>query len=421
MKFALLSLAVLLVVACSNRERTNPLDPDNPVTHGAPTGFRAVANRDTARLSWDPLEVSNLDKYYIYRCVGKDSLTLYSVVASNTTSFRDLKLTYDISYAYALQAVTTAGESRRTPPDTVIPGPVNFWIADFYGSSVWRISYDGNHVLDYEYFTSPEAVAFQPAENRVWVADYYDRALYHLNVDFSGIQRVDLTGPPVEMAPNTPEGTIYVLQRLPDVIHYLNTHGTILSTLEVPSPVSINGSLAVDAARDYLWFSNPTSTDRGVIYRWGPLTSGGRWEFMARLAYPRQIVAEPREGGCWVATDSGVVRIEPTGNRHTYLAQLQIWDISLNPSTGDCYYVGRSHQADSWQTGRLYGSPDPQQEIILGDAFPFLVNIQVLPGEGRVGFLVYQASTGRILRFDPEANLIGWRKGFDTSLELTLE
>ncbi len=60
-------------------------------------------------------------------------------------------------------------------------------------------------------------------------------------------------------------------------------------------------------------------------------------------------------------------------------------------------------------------------DIILDGAYPSLFDIQVLPGEGRVGFLVSQPTTGRILRFDPEGNLIGRLEGFGGLLEFTLE
>jgi len=147
---------------------------------------------------------------------------------------------------------------------------------------------------------------------------------------------------------------------------------------------------------------------------------------MASLAYPREIAADLLEGGCWVATDSGLVRIDSSGNRSTYYPQLEVlevWDISLNPDpvNGDCYFVGRTSQDGRWQAGRLYGFPEPETEIILDDTYSFLADIQVLPGPDRVGFLVSQPSTGRILRFDPDGNLIGQLDGFDAYLEFALE
>lgn len=425
MRYLLLLLAGLMTVACSDRERANPLDPDNPITHGAPTGFQAVANRRNATLTWDPVEVNGLEGYLIYRSIGDDTLGFYDTVSAASTRFQDLNLMYDTTYTYAVQAVTLTGESLLSPPDTLIPGPYNFWIADFYNSAVWRISYDGTHVLGRKYFNSPDAVVYQPGEGRVWVADYWNEAVYYLDVHFTRIEQIALTGRPIDMAADIISGTIHVLQKFPDQIIQVSPDGTIRRTLEAPDDVDIDAALAVDAAADFLWFSNPITRDRGDIYRCDPFSSGGEWELMASLAYPRQIVADPAAGGCWVATDSGVVRIDIAGDLTSYLTDHRVLDISLNPD-GDCYYVAKTHGGEQWVVGYLTGQPSPQSVTILDNDYPNLANIQVLPasvlpGEEQAGFLVSQKFTGRILRFDREGRLLGLLEGFGEFLRFTLE
>ena len=113
------------------------------------------------------------------------------------------------------------------------------------------------------------------------------------------------------------------------------------------------------------------------------------------------------------------MRIDPSGYRTTYLPQLKVRNISLNPANGDCYYVGRSHQDWQWETGRLHGQPDPQ--IILGADYSDLTGIQVLPGEGQAGFLIGQRVTGRILRFTRDGDLMGRLEGFYKLLDFSLE
>ena len=427
MRYLLLLLAALMTVACSDRERANPLDPDNPITHGAPTGFQAVANRRNATLTWDPMVVDDLIGYNIYKSVAGEPFQVTTVIP-DSTRFTDKDLLYDTRYLYAVQAVTKYDTSRRTAPDSLIPGPYNFWIADFNNSGVWRISYDGAHVLGREYFNSPDAVVYQPGEGRVWVADHWDRALYCLDVNFTEIGQVALTGRPIDMAADTTSGTIHVLQKFPDQIIQVSPDGTIRRTLGAPDDVEINAALAVDAAADFLWFSNPITRDRGDIYRCQPFSSGGEWELMASLAYPLQIVADPAAGGCWVATDSGVVRIDIAGNLTSYLTDHQVLDISLN-SDGDCYYVAKTDGGEQWVVGYLTGQPSPQPVTILNNDYPNLANIQVLPasvlpGEEQAGFLVSQVPTGRIgriLRFDREGRLLGMLEGFYEFLRFTLE
>ena len=418
MRYPLLLLTGLLAMACSNRERTNPLDPYNPVTNGAPTGFQAAANRDTATLTWDSIDVKGLEEYCIYRSVGGDSLRFRASVPDESNRFQDLNLMYDTTYTYAVQAITEWGESRLSPLDTLIPGPYNFWIADF-SSGVWRISYDGAHVLGREYFNSPDAVVYQPGEGRVWVADYYDQAVYYMDVHFTGIEPIALTGRPIDMVADTIAGGVFILQIALDAIYQATPAGTTLTTNKIPVRLDPDASFTLDLQSSSLWLGTPTGSGDGVVYRLRPPAPGGRWELAASIPKPKKVAADPVAGGCWVATDSGVVRIDTDGHLTTYLTDHRVLDISLNPANGDCYYIGRSHHDGQWQTGRLYGQPEPQ--IILGADYSNLTGIQVLPGEGPAGFLVSQRSTGRILRFDREGDLIGWLGGFYELLDFSLE
>lgn len=423
MRYPLLLLTGLLVVACSDRERANPLDPDNPVTTGAPTGFQAVANRDTALLSWDPVKVNDLLGYNIYRSVGSDTKWQDTrFVSPGRNRFQDLNLFYDTTYTYAVQAITERGESRLSPLDTLIPGPYNFWVADF-NSGVWRISYDGSHVLgrEYEYSNSPEAVVYHPGEGRVWVANYYDQAVYYMDVHFTGIDRIVLPGRSIDIVTDTTAGCVFILQIAPDAIYQVTPAVTTLTTNEIPVRLDPDASFTLDLLSASLWLSTPTGSGDGIVYRLRPPAPGGRWELAASIPKPRKVAADPVAGGCWVATDSGVVRIDTDGRLTTYLTDHRVLDISLNPVNGDCYYVTNMDGGKQWEAGYLTGWPSPQPIPILNNDYPYLVSIQVLPDEGQAGFLVGQVSIGRLLRFDREGHLIGQLGGFYELLDFSLE
>ena len=78
-----LVLAGLVAWGCSERERSNPLDPLNSITNGAPTGFVAVTNRDTAYLSWDPVDINSLESYRLQRSVAGARYEALASVAPN--------------------------------------------------------------------------------------------------------------------------------------------------------------------------------------------------------------------------------------------------------------------------------------------------------------------------------------------------
>jgi hypothetical protein len=416
-----LLLAGLFLLACSNRERSNPLDPNNPATHGAPSGFQVVANRDTVRLWWHPVNVKELSGYHIYRSISGDPLGFHRLVAPDSTYFEETQLMYDRTYIYAVQAVTQAGESRLSRPDTLVPGPHNFWIAGFNNSTVWRIGYDGAHIVKQHYFSSPEAIACQHNPDIIWIADYYEQVVYQLDVHFNLMKRIDLTGYPIEIAADNSTGDIFVLQRRPDQIYRISLNGDIIGAYEVPDYASVHTTLTFNESNSWLWFINPVSASEGKVYRYQIQHTGSAWELIAQTAYPYRVATASPWGGCWVATDSGVVHIDPSGNLTTHLSHMQVLDISLNPTNGDCYFTARSHEDHRWQTGRLSEPSGFSVDPILDETYGSLTRIQALLGEGRVGFLVHQISTNQILRFNPDGQLIGRLGGFYGAPEITLE
>lgn len=418
MKVLPVLVAGLLVWTCSSRERTNPLDPRNPVTGGAPTGFHAIANRDTAFLTWNPVDVSGLAGYHIFRSIGLQPLALHTQVTPEHHQFMEIGLSYDSIYCYAIQAVTYAGESLLSKPDTLIPGPSNFWIADFYGSRVWRISYDGAHILGNEYFSSPEALITRPQEGIVWIGDYYEKAVYGVTVQFEVLHRLALTGRPIDVALDPATGTLFVLQRLPDRVLIISPNGNLQDSLEVPGDIRPNAALTLDAGRGRLWLSIPhQSYIGGRIYYLNVPYADNHWQLVSEVAYPYGITANSTTGDCWAATDSGIVHFSPPSDTTVYLSNLRIEDLSLNQANGDCYFVGYNRLAGHWQVGRISGS----EVAIILDHSTYLADIQVLSGAVTAGFLVSQIYTGSILRMNAEGQLLGRLDGFYNILEFALE
>lgn len=422
MRTAIFCLAGLLAMACSSRERDNPLDPFNPGTHGMPTGFQAVADGHTATLTWDPIEeINDLTSYLIYRGVDGDPPAPYDTVSFAVTHFLDSSLTYDVPYSYALQAITTTSESAITIPDTVIPGPFNFWIADYNDGSVWRISYDGGHVLGRASQYSPSAIAYEPNEDKIWVADYYQGAVYTLDANFDNQETIDLDGRPIDLAFDVVLGNVYLVQTMANAILQRSIRGGPLDTLAAPAGLNRASKLIFNAATRTLWLSITPSAGRGNVYRFRTSSPGFGWSLLAELPSADQVAADPLTGGCWVATDSGVVRVSYTGDLTTYLPELQILDISANPVNGDCYYVGRTRDGSQFEVGRIPGDPDLPPETILVDSGGSFKQIQVLPGEGQVGFLINEVSSHQLLRFDAAGQLVGRLGDFSPFLDFALE
>jgi DNA-binding beta-propeller fold protein YncE len=167
----ILALLLLLLAGCSNRTRDNPFDPGNPTTGGKPPGFRAVAEDSKATLRWELVVSDNLAGYELFRRGpgDPDFLAVGGVLAADQTSFVDLALTNDSTYAYRLRFVLTDG--RRGPFGDALarPGVGIVWVADAAPGLVVRVAPDGRaRVLDLEGLETPGFVSADPALNRVW-------------------------------------------------------------------------------------------------------------------------------------------------------------------------------------------------------------------------------------------------------------
>ncbi|MFC1583174.1 hypothetical protein ACFL4U_00685 [Candidatus Neomarinimicrobiota bacterium] len=423
MKLIHIVLAGLLILACSDRERSNPLDPGNPETHGAPTGFQVVANRDTAWLSWNPVEVEGLERYLLYRSIGTDPLRLYHRMGPDSTLFTDINLKYDSTYVYALEAKTTMGLSRRTEPDTLIPGLHNFLVNDKSASIIWSISFDGRHRLEHLYIDWPDALTYHPVSQRVWIASnaFWDKAVYHMDARFTQIERVSLKARPIDITAETSTGNVYVLQILPDRIQRISSAGDTTGSISVPAEVYANAMLAYDETGNLLWFCNPISSTSGAVYYRRPYLTSVSWEYAAQVGYPRKMIADPIQGGCWVATDAGLAYLAPDGEAVNYLVDMRIRDISINPDFGDCYFVARSFEAHDWSVGYFHLVDGPINGLYLDIVLSSPMMIQAMTADQKAGFLLGPTEDGEILRYNAYGQLIGSLDGFGPVLEFALE
>jgi hypothetical protein len=334
-----------------------------------------------------------------------------------------MNLMYDSTYVYALEAETDAGLSRRTDPDTLIPGPHNFLINDKSAAVIWGISYDGRHRIRHLSIDWPDALTYHPVSQRVWIASnaFWDKAVYHMDSHFNQIERVALEARPIDIATEANTGNVYVLQILPDIIHHISLSGSISGSIPVPTAVDINASLVFDEIGNHLWLCNPISWSSGAVYSMNPDLLHASWQLEANVDYPRKLIVDPIQGGCWVATDDGLVYFNPSGEWIKYLDGRRVWDISINPGYGDCYYVASDNGSQTWSVGYFRLSAGPVDAIYLDISLSSPSWIQAMAADQRAGFLLGPTEGGEILRYNGNAQLIGSLDGFGSYLEFALE
>ena len=246
-KFLLLCIS-LLVLNCSDRDRSNPLDPTNPVTGGAPIGLSIQSNRDTITIQWNGMAINDLESYRIYRGIGNNEPILFDELGPRSTEYKDTGVITDSVHQYTIQAVTTFSESEHSKAQTIIPGLINFWVADMsmYSGRLTRVSYDGAHMLDYENFLTLSAVAFNPQTRTAWIADIWAERLYELHTNMSVKKEIHLSSQPVDMAIDTTGERLFTLLMNENSVHQLSFDGYLHESILLPTTVSRHCRLAYD-------------------------------------------------------------------------------------------------------------------------------------------------------------------------------
>lgn len=414
MAYKSLILYLVLMCSCADRERTNPFDPHNSSTQGEVTGFSLTSNRDTVTISWNQMQVNDLQSYVLYRkttSTTDDPLILSSLLQTR----KDTTVAYDSTYSYAIQAVTDYSEGEITDFESIVPGPYNIFISDRSGYSLWRMSYDGHHTLNRISMGSPRSIAYDPINKQVWVADYWDQELVALTPELTEQFTISMAGYPTSVAVDTTSKLIYVLLRGANELRAYDMESSTYTKVTIPGTISWNGEIALDYISSSVWVSADGS---GTLYQVADMSVV---DSLSGLNNPGRVEADPINGGCWIATAVGIVKFNPLQRDSVFNSNLYIRDISINPLNGDCYYTGYSLTDGNWETGRLAADNGFQSETIMGNEHQDLNTIFVIPGNGDSGFLVNQAFTWKLFRFDKNGTLIGEKDGFYGGLDFALQ
>ncbi len=403
--------------SCSDRERTNPLDPVNPETRGAPVGLKIQSNRDSMKLSWEIMEVNDYTYTEIYKGSSKTDLTYWTTVSANISSINDSGLIYDTPYAYAVKGITRFSESKLSDPVMFIPGPVNIWVSDRHNWNLWKIGYDGSHQLFQEALIAPSAIEYDSSRQRLWVAKSLEQQIISFENDTQSYS-FSLPGIPVDIALDSENQILYVIMQNVNQVKGYDYSGNEVLSVAMDDPFSVSSKIAWDRLSKSVWTTSP-SLDR--VYRLSISSSGNKVTVYPSIENPGPIRADPTTGKIWIGTGTGIARINKNGDFEIFMEDYFITDISLHPDTGDCYYTGYSLIHGEWSSGYLpYAQPEFIQEI-LGDEFDFLYKILVVPGTEAPGVLVQQYSTKKLLRFTGSGIQIGEMEGFSTGLDFVLE
>ena len=246
-------LIVLLVSFCSDRQRTNPLDPRNPNSGGRIRQVGLVSRDDEVTVYWEALALEGITGYNVYRRgEGESVYEMAAHIPHPGSEFVDSGRIYDQEISYRLSVQVDAYESPLSDSASITPGPYSWWVADYYGGVVAKLTYDGLHIIA-EYLTGvlPVSVVVDSVSEEAWV--------------------IDLSGSLVKFSEQHEEGEWIV-------------------ELETPEYIDINGP------QDRIWVSDSSGTQ--LVWLDGTGRVIGRLKGYTEIS---GLSASGRNGGCWIS------------------------------------------------------------------------------------------------------------------------
>lgn len=381
----ILALLALLASGCTRRERSNPLDPANPLTGGRPEGFDAVAGFANISLRWTPRPDLTIDGFQLFRRTSADSVftPLGGLQPRDSQGFLDAGIFNGRDYRYRLYYVIAGQLSPNPAEDIATPGPLRPWVCDPGNAELVRLSADGRDIAArHRIGISPYSIAVSGRDGMIWVGDPITGIVMRLDPVF--LQGVEIKGPskPFQIALDDANASAWITDLAGSMWHYFasgqpatpgridllqspggvavsditrevyvcesdgnrvrrySSDGTPLSAGVVSAPSRV----AIDSVTRFVWV---TSLPKGRVYRLNEAAQV--LDSLSAGAGPIGIAIDPRRRRVWVADAAGdqVIVFDADSRsevfRVTGLGEPR--DVDIDLATGDAYVVARAERS----------------------------------------------------------------------------
>ena len=288
-----------LVLACSDRPRRNPLDPqaEDPQSESF-SALTALALDGQVELQWDFSRFSDIEGYRLYRRQPKGEWEpITPVLAPDATAYLDAGVQNGTNYEYQL-SLLVAGEDERPSgrPVSATPGPEIAWVADRQSGLVWKISADARsaHFAQGRFFDLA-TIALDVADGSCWVSDR----------GFAGLYRIAEDG---ELA-------------------------ALAAAVETPGDLAIDAEARIgwlaDAGRQRVFFFFLDAADSLAL-------------FPVDATFTRPVALAAQAGGCWIADQAQgrVLFYQADGTRAAEFRALAAPEALVAGAEGDVWLLG---------------------------------------------------------------------------------
>jgi sugar lactone lactonase YvrE len=403
--------SAILGCACSDRPRSNPLDPENPYTEGKPTGLSAYSEKHTVTLYWDKIGLKDLTSYGVYRRGdGETRPVLLRHISADSNRIHDKGLPYDSPVTYWITSVAGDYESPLSDSVSITPGPRTYWVVDYYVSSLTRLSYDAVHTIFTNYYDiwpidvdldtlngsawlvfpmgyllevtlsgenirwiqgldEPDGITVDAQREVMWIRMSDRTELHRFNLEADMLDQLTDFQEIADLALNPVSGEIWVADMEGGRLSRYTWEG--LQNLTVDSDLTAPVALAYDPDLSQVWVGDGSLLKR-VDEQGGVVT-------ITELEHPVKVLAaDPVRSVCWALLESEsdyqnvLIRVDAAGNVLSRTdGFLFACGLAVNPDNGECLV------ADTWN-GRVVRLNSGGDIIAVNRAFvePWAIIIQ---------------------------------------------
>ena len=178
----LIGFSILIILfclfQCADRDRNNIFDPSSGID-SLDISLYITSSDSVITIHWYAPRKVDYKGFDLYRkTVNQDSFQQIASFSADKLEYTDRNIINDITYQYYIKVV---GEDNESPPTKVLqvtPGPLKFYILDYWGFAIYKLTYDVQHILSTRYTSwMPENLALDPAGN--WAMITYPQLHYY--------------------------------------------------------------------------------------------------------------------------------------------------------------------------------------------------------------------------------------------------
>ncbi len=340
--------ALVLVLACSDRPRHNPLDPqaEDPQSESF-SALTALALDSQVELRWNFSRFFDIEGYRLYRRQPEGEWEpLTPVLAPTATAYADPEVENGINYEYQL-SLLIAGEDERPGgrPVPATPGPEVAWVADRHSGLVWKISADARSVhFAQGRFFDLATIALDVADGSCWVSDRGFAGLYRISGDGALAALAAAVETPGDLAIDAKARIGWLIDAGRQRVFWFYTPEGAVKPLSAgdslalfPVDATFARPVALAAQAGGCWIADQAQ-GRVLFYQ----TNGTRAAEFRALAAPEALVAGV-EGAAWLLGDDGhsLTRLDRTGVViNVELPFAAAMGLAVDGATGDCWVLG---------------------------------------------------------------------------------